>query len=411
MASKHNRVVIVGGGFGGLFTALNLSGTGEVTLLSNEDHFLFTPMLYEYMSREVEAWQIAPPYQELLGESVNFIHGTVTGIDFPTREVAIEEGRQRIAYNILVLAVGSVSNFEGVAGTSEHALPFRKLADADALRERMVATIDRISTDSQPQEARRAATFVVVGGGASGVEVSTKMADLLHKAFARRGLPGEPRALILELEDKIVPGMDDKMRAHVEEALKKSRVEVQSKAKVLQVTASGVHFEHDGKETDLEAAAVVWAGGVAVNPLVKKLDLEKEKKRSLIVVEQTLQARGYENVFALGDIAHYANADKELDGTAQLAYQQAGLVAHNVRALLSGENLETKYFKEMGTSVSLGTESAAVEVGGHVIAGALGREARFAMYTARLPTWHHRLRVGPSWFFGGNEPQLIGGER
>ena len=124
-----------------------------------------------------------------------------------------------------------------------------------------------------------------------------------------------------------------------------------------------------------------------------------------------LQARGHEQVFALGDIAYYEDTDPKLPGTAQLALQEAGLVARNIKALLSGKQLQTKHFVELGEAVSLGTERAAVLTGGQAFGGALARQARFALYTSRLPTWHHRLRVGASWFFEGTQPRPLGLQR
>jgi NADH dehydrogenase len=165
-------------------------------------------------------------------------------------------------------------------------------------------------------------------------------------------------------------------------------------------------FEHDGEQTEMEAAAVVWTGGVRINPLIEKLQLEKER-RGLLVVEPTLQARGRSEVFALGDIAFFPDASPQLAGTAQLALQEAGLVADNIKALFAGRELRTKHFQELGEALSLGTEHAAVLAGGKAFGGALARQARFTLYTARLPTWHHRLRVGASWFFGGTAPRPL----
>src|SRR5688572_25349866 len=167
---ERARILVVGGGFGGLFTALELAGAGEVTLVANEDHYLHTPLLYEYLSGEVEAWHIAPPYRELLDDKVNFVQGAVTDVDFERKEVAVAGRVRRPRYDHLVLAVGGVTNFWGVPGAEEHALPFRKIRHADDLRRRMIQTLDRIQPDAAPQDARRAATFVVVGAGASGVE-------------------------------------------------------------------------------------------------------------------------------------------------------------------------------------------------------------------------------------------------
>jgi NADH dehydrogenase len=406
MADKSARILIVGGGFGGVFTALALAGACEVTLVSTEDHFLFTPMLYEYLSGEVEAWHIAPQYKELLDERVRFIHGGVTDIDMSAREAGIAGRAERVPYDVLVLAVGGITNYAGVEGAEEHTIPFRKIAHADRLRQRMIEALDRVPPDLSPQDVRRRLTFAVVGAGASGVELSTKMADLLRDAFERRALRGEPRVMVIEMGGEVVPGMGDEIRTFVEEALRESRVEVHTRTRVRRVTATGLGFEHDGELTDLEAAAVVWTGGVRINPLVEKLGLEKDR-RGLVLVEPTLQARGHKEVFALGDVAFFPDASPQLAGTAQLALQQAGLVADNIKALLSGRELRTKHFQELGEALSLGTEHAAVLAGGKAFGGALARQARFTLYTARLPTWHHRLRVGASWFFEGTTPRPL----
>ncbi|MBA3438299.1 MAG: NAD(P)/FAD-dependent oxidoreductase [Pyrinomonadaceae bacterium] len=407
MQQGQPRIVIIGGGFGGLFTALELTNAGEVTLISREDHFLFTPMLYEYVSGEVEAWHIAPRYKELIDDQVRFVQGAVTEVDLAQREVAIEGRVRRIAYDVLVLAVGGVSNYAGVEGAEDHAIPFRKIAHADQLRQRMIETLDGVPPGSAPQDARRAATFAVVGAGASGVELATKMSDLLHDAFRRRGLSGDPRLLLIEMGDRVVPGMGGEMREFVEEALEKAHIEVHTHARVRRITPDGLVFEHNGEQTELQAAGVVWTGGVSVNPLVVNLNVEKDQ-RGLIIVEPTLQVRGHSDVFALGDTAYYPNVSPSLAGTAQLAYQQSGLVARNVRALLKGAPLDTKRFTELGEALSLGTENGAVLAGGRAFGGPLARQARFALYTQRLPTWHHRLRVSSSWFFEGTAPLPLG---
>lgn len=407
MASEKARIVVIGGGFGGLFTALDLASTGEVTLISDEDHFLFTPMLYEYLSGEVEAWQIAPPYKELFDDEIRFIQGDVTDVNLDAREVSIAGRDRAVGYDVLVLAVGGATNYAGVEGAEQYTIPFRKLADADTIRSRMNQTLDGIAPDLPPQDAQKIATFAIVGGGASGVELATKMADLLNDAFARRGLRGQPRVIVIEMADQIVPGMDDDLRAYVIDALSKSRVEVHTATRVRRVGPHGLTVEHNGKQEDWAAAAIVWNAGVKVSPLIEKIALEKEEKRKLIVVEPTLQARGRPEVFVLGDIAYYPDASPTLSGTAQLAYQESGLVAQNVRALLAGRKLQTRHFVELGEALSLGTERAAVLAGGKAFGGPLARQARFAMYTSRLPTWHHRLKVGASWFLGGKAPQPL----
>ena len=392
------KILILGGGFGGLFTALELAGSFDVTLVSDADHFLFTPMLYEYLSGEVEAWHIAPRYDELLDDNVHFVQAAITGIDLVAQSVSLA-GRESLNYDALVLAIGGVTNYVGVEGAEEFTLPFRKLSHADNLRHRMVATLDRIPPDFAPLDARREATFAVVGAGASGCELSTKMADLLRDAFKRRALQGEPRVLVIEMGDRVVPGMGDQIREFVEDALDKSGVEVHTNTRVVKVTSGELTFEHEGKHESLKTAGVVWTGGVKMSPLIEQLDVEKSK-RGLLVVNPTLQLSQHVNVFALGDIAFYPDATPTLAGTAQLAFQQATLAGRNIKAYMEGNEMHTKHFEELGEAISLGTERAAVLTGGKAFGGALARQARFALYTSRLPTWHHRLRVGASWFLG-----------
>jgi NADH:ubiquinone reductase (non-electrogenic) len=206
--------------------------------------------------------------------------------------------------------------------------------------------------------------------------------------------------------DRVVPGMGDQIREFVDEALHKSRVEVHTLTRVINVTSDGLTYEHNGNREFLKTSAVVWTGGVRMNPLVEQFDVEKTN-RGLLVVKPTLQLSTRDNVFALGDIAHYKDAAPTLAGTAQLSFQEATLAASNIKALLSGKELQSKHFEELGEAISLGTERAAVLTGGKAFGGALARQARFALYTSRLPTWHHRLRVGASWFFEGTTPRPL----
>src|ERR1043165_8470037 len=405
MTQPNSKIAILGGGVGGLFTALDLAGAGEITRVSDEDHFLFKPMLYEYLSGEVEAWHIAPNYSELL-DDVKVVRGAIRSIDLETRSVGVAGRNAALTCDVLVLALGATTNYWGVEGAEEFTVPFRAIDDANHLRRRMTEALDRIQPDAAPQDTRAALTFAVVGGGASGVELSTKMADLLRDAVKRRALRGEPRVMIIEITDRLVPGMGDEIREYVERELERHRIEVHTQTRVARVTEKTLTLEHNSRETAIQTAAVVWVAGVRVNPIIESLKVQKDK-RGLIVVAPTLQVREHENAFALGDMAFYPDVAPTLAGTAQLALQQAHLCARNVRAFLGGEELKTKHFTELGEALSLGTEHAAVVSAGKVMAGPLARQARFAMSTARHPTWPHRLRVGASWFFEGTQPRPL----
>jgi len=405
MGNDKSKILIIGGGFGGLFTALDLAGTGDITLINEEDHFLFKPMLYEYLSGEVEAWHIAPDCNELLDNQARFIRGQVTGIDLNARTVGLADHKE-LSYDVLVFSPGAITNYAGVEGAEEFTLQFRSLDDANHLRRRMTEALDHIQPDAAPQDTRSALTFAVVGGGASGVELSTKMAALLRDAVKRRALRGEPRIVIIEMADRLVPGMGEEIREFVEDALENERVEVHTETRVVRVTEKDITLEHKNERLEIKTAGVVWVAGVRPNPLIDSLTVERDR-RGLIVVEPTLQVRSHPDIFALGDAAFYRDVAPTLAGTAQLALQEAHLCARNVRAFIEGGELKSKHFVELGEAVSLGTEHAAVLTAGKVMGGPLARQARFAMYTARLPTWHHRLRVGASWFFEGTAPRPL----
>jgi NADH dehydrogenase len=201
--------------------------------------------------------------------------------------------------------------------------------------------------------------------------------------------------------------MGDDIRAVVEDVMDEKRVELFTDTRVVKVTPRGVELEHAGERQTIDAAGVVWTAGVRINPLVERLDVEKTKN-GLVVVAPTLQARGRKEVFALGDIAHFPAVPPTLAGTAQLALQQARHVARGVQELIDGGVPSAGHFEELGEAVSLGTDDAAVLVEGRVVSGKLARQARFALYTTRLPTWQHRLRVGAAWFFGGKSPRPLG---
>ncbi len=404
MANK--KVTIIGGGFGGLFTALDLSETADVTLISETDHFCFRPLLYEYLSGEVEAWHIAPDYKELIDEKINFVRGEVETVDFNAKQIKVSKRKELLDYDALVLAVGGTTNFWNVAGAEEFALPFRDIADADKLRRRMVDALDLVSPTLAPQDARARLTFAVVGGGASGVELSTKMSDLLVDAFQRRGLKGEPHVLLVEMSDRLVPGMGEDIRDYVEKTLREKHIDVHLQTKVLEVKPNSIVSEHNGKQIEVETVATVWTAGVKVNSLIEKLDLPKDEY-GLIRVKPTLQVEDFDNVFALGDIAKVESVEPKLAGTAQLAFQESTLAANNIKAFFGGKRLKTKHFEDLGEAVSLGTHNAAVLVAGNVVGGVIARDARFALYTSRLPTWHHRLKVGASWFFEGTTPKPL----
>src|SRR4030095_53943 len=298
---SRKRIVILGGGFGGLFAALGVSGSGDVTLVSDEDHFVFTPMLYEYLSGEVEEWHIAPRYTELLDDNVTIVQGSVTGIDLSSQSVTVEDRDEPLTYDALVLALGGLTNYAGVPGAEQYSIPFRKIQHADRLRQTMVAALDRVPPDLPPQDVKHALTFAVVGGGASGVELSTQMSDLLRRAFKRDNPSGEPRVLLLEMGDRVVPRMGEPIREYVQQALIDAHVELHTLTRVVKVGESTITTQHGGTQEGMESAPVGGGAVVLINPVVERLSVAKNA-RGLLNILPTLQLVEHANVFALGDI-------------------------------------------------------------------------------------------------------------
>ncbi len=404
----QKRIVIVGGGFGGLFCALNLSESCCVTLIDPTERFLFTPMLYEYFSGEFEAWQIAPKYTDLLPEGKGFLHGKVSAIDFKTQTVLLEAPEEQLGYDVLILAMGSAPNFGDVEGAAQYALPFRKIEDAGMLRLRLTAAIaERTSGEKAAASVRsKILPVTIIGGNSNGVEIAAKIAELLQATVNQRELPLQIQTTIVERDERILPDADDNLRAKVSEILKQLNVTVLPRARTVKVTPTSIDVERNERWETLGSAVTVWTAGIEGNPLVQHLHIPTNQAGQ-ILTWPTLQIQTHNNVFALGDAACCENAAKSLYGTAQLAYQQANLVADNVKSLLAGKELSNGHFKDLGEALSLGTTSGAVEIGGHVMTGSLARLTRFAAFLGRLPTWYHRLKVAPNWLAGGNKPKIL----
>jgi len=405
---RKKRIVIVGGGFGGLFCALNLGGNHIVTLIDPTDRFLFTPMLYEYFSGEFEARQIAPRYTELLPEGTGFLHGKVNAIDFNAQSVVLEAPEETLDYDILILAMGSVVNFGDVEGAAQYALPFRKIEDAGMLRMRLTAAIaERINGRKASAPAlNKILPVTIIGGNTNGVEIAAKIAELLRATVKQRELPLQIQTTIVEQGDTILPESGQKLRLKATEVLKQLDITILPRAKTVKVTPVSIDVERNERWETLGSAVTVWTGGIQANPLVHHLHTPANQAGQ-ILTWPTLQIQTHNNVFALGDAAHCANVEPSLHGTAQLAFQQAQLVADNVSSLLSGRTLASGKFKDIGETLSLGTSSGAVAIGGHVITGRVARLARFAAFLGRLPTWYHRLKVAPELLTGGNRPKLL----
>ena len=384
--TEQNRICILGGGFGGLYTALRLvqldwekSQKPEIVLVDQNDRFLFSPLLYELLTGEMQSWEIAPPYEELLQNTgIRFYKATVSGIDTEQKRVELLNGPE-IPYDRLVLAMGGETPLDMVPGAISHARAFRTLDDAFALEEKL-----RILEESDREKIRVA----IVGGGYSGVELACKLSDRLGE----RG-----RFRVVEMANEILRNSPEFNREAAKKALDERGVWVDLETKVESIAADRISLEYKGVVDEIPVDLVIWTVGTRVSPLVENLPV-KHNQQGKIVTTSTLQVVDNPNIFALGDLAETFDAEgKQVPITAQAAFQQADYVGWNIWASLTNRPLLAFRYQHLGEFMSLGVDNATLTGLGMKMEGTFGYIARRLAYLYRLPTLEHKLKVGFNW--------------
>ena len=388
-------MIVVGGGFGGLTTALTLAAATDgppVLLIEPQERFLFLPLLYELLSGELRRWQIAPRYADLLaGHGVAWLQERVVTINHAERELRTD-GDRTLNYSALVIATGGRANSFGVPGVSEHALAFRSLADVERLQE----LVRRLRLRLRPLQR-----LAVVGAGASGVELACKLADLLAGAAVIE---------LVEQGPELLPGSKAFNREQAHLALQQRDVRLRTHTRVAAVLADGLELQRGSPDPSatapgesLRCEAVIWTGGVA--PCVPGLDPPIGlDRRGRLPCDAELRVIGTEGVFALGDAAACPlgadashPATTTAPATAQVAYQQAACVAANLQHLRHNDALEPFQWNDLGEMLGLGVGQATLTGMGLTLAGPAAFQLRRLAYLARLPGPLHRLRVAGGW--------------
>ena len=386
MTEQTARICILGGGFGGLYTALRLveldweeSQKPEIVLVDQNDRFLFSPLLYELLTGEMQSWEIAPPYQELLQNTgIRFYQATVSDVDTDQKQVHLQDGPE-ISYDRLVLALGGETPLDMVPGATSYAYPFRTLTDTYALEENL-----RILEESDKDKLRVA----IIGGGYSGVELACKLAD----RFGERG-----RFRLVEMADGILRNSPDFNRDAAKKALDERGVWIDLETKVESIAADSISLEYKGVVDEIPVDLVIWTVGTKVTPLVQSLPI-KHNKRGQITTTATLQLVDNPDIFALGDLAEILDAEgKQVPSTAQAAFQQADYTAWNIWASLTNRPLLPFRYQHLGEFMSLGVNNATLTGLGLKMEGTFGNVARRLAYLYRLPTLEHKLKVGFNW--------------
>ncbi|MGK7957877.1 MAG: NAD(P)/FAD-dependent oxidoreductase [Crocosphaera sp.] len=378
---KSIDICVLGGGFSGLYTALYLSehpqvksGEWKITLVERNDNFLFTPLLYELITGELQRWEIAPTYQKLLaGTSIKFCQQVVKKIDLDNRQVKLDND-YNLGYDYLVLGLGTQNYWADIAGLKNHALTFRNLQDLEQLQAKIhyLETLDR-----------KHLRVAIIGGGPNGVELSCKLADRLEK---------RAEVLLIDRGNQILKGFSKGVRNASYRALGSRRVQLYLNTYVEEIKEDFITLSHGEQIINVPVDMVIWVAGTQSKPLIKSLNCQQNTSGKLLV-HPTLQLMDYTEVFALGDLAEITNKKIEIPATAQAAYQQANCVAKNIAATIQGKPLKSFKYLHLGDMLTLGRRTAIISSYGINISGQLGGIMRRLAYIFRLPTMRHRLQV------------------
>ena len=402
------RILILGGGFGGLTTARELErllspGEAQITVVSRENFSLFTPMLPEVSSGNLETRHVVTPVRAQLRRS-RFILADVRRIDLAARSVdlvhTLSGTEQTLHYDQLVCAVGSVTSTFGLPGIAERSLPLKSLEDAERLRNHAIAMLELADGSADAVERKRLLTFVFVGGGFTGVEAAGEMVDFFKSIlrFYPRIGSDEIEIYLIEGGKKLLPELQAGMGEYSAGALEQRGVHVWLEALVSGASDDALELK-DGRV--LRTATIVWSAGVKPSPLVAELSIATGRGGS-ITVAPDLSVPGYPGVWAIGDCASIAGPDgKPYPATAQHAIREGPVLAANIAATLRGRPTTRFAYEALGMMASLGGRRGVAGIRGRWLltgwwAWALWR----TYYLARLPGLDRQFRVAFDWTLG-----------
>gem|GEM_PF-19431 len=394
------RVVILGAGFAGLNAARGLDGAPvEVTLVDRQNHHLFQPLLYQVASAALSPANIAWPIRRLLRHQRNarVLLGEVESIDRERRRLRLAGG-ESLAYDWLVVATGASHSYFGNDHWARHAPGLKSIDDATAIRRRLLLAFERAEMEPDPEKRRCLLTFVVVGGGPTGVELAGAVVELARKALAddfRTIDPRQARVVLVEAGPRVLAGFPDSLSRRAERDLVRLGVEVRLEQPVTGCHAEGVELGDDF----LRAGVVLWAAGVQASPVGDWLAVETDKSGRIPVGPRLTLAED-ERVFVLGDAARVLDAaGRELPGIAPAAKQQGSYAARSLRALLRGETPPPFRYRDRGQLATIGRRAAVISYGRLRLRGRLAWWIWGLAHVYFLIGLRSRLLVGLQWLW------------
>lgn len=413
--SLRKRVLVVGGGFAGLSLCRALDGAPvEVTLIDRTNHHLFQPLLYQVAIAGLSPAEIAAPLRSVLGGQSNASVrlDEVVGVDLAGRTLSLREGPP-LPYDLLVLAPGARTSWFGHDPWVPLAPGLKDLDDAVEIRRRVLVAFEHAEREQDGPLRRALLTFVVIGGGPTGVELAGAIAELsstvLHRDF-RNIRPDLCRVVLVEGGDRLLPSMDPRCSDEAGRALRALGVDVRLGQRVADVTAESVR----AGEERIDCRTVLWAAGVRASPLLECLGLPLDEG-GRVRVESDCSLPGRPEVFVIGDAARFEDGGTALPGVSPVAMQQGRFVARQIRRTLASQERERFHYVDKGSMATIGRSLAVAQIGGATFSGTLAWTLWLVVHIAYLIDFRNRIAVllqwAWAWMFFRRGARLITGHR
>ena len=399
---NKTRVLILGGGFGGLYAALEFEKRRdpdfEVTLISQDNFFLFTPMLHEVAASDLDLTHIVNPIRKML-RHVHFFEGEVRSVDIIKRQIVVAHGfdghTHSLEYDHVVFALGSVTNFYGIPNLAETAIAMKSLGDAIGLRNRLIEHLEEADTECARNQRESLLTFVVAGGGFAGVEAIGSINDFLKAA-----LPYYPnlrsemvRVVLVHPGEFVLPELGEELGRYAGRKLAERGIEIRLNTKIEAVTLKGAQLS-DG--THVITRTLIWTAGTSPHPLLENIPLPKERQR--LKVNAAMGVEGYPGIWALGDCAMIPDENGGYQPpTAQHASREGKVLARNIVANSRGKDLIPFRFNTLGLLASIGRRTGVARILGVNFSGFVAWWLWRTIYLLKLPRLEKKLRVALDW--------------
>ncbi len=398
--SDRKHVVIVGGGFGGISAAKKLKKADVgITLIDRQNHHLFQPLLYQVATAALSPGDIATPIRALLRrrEGLQVLLGTVTSIEKEQHYVELENGR-KIDFDYLVLAPGAQYNYFGNDDWEKHAPGLKSIGDALQIRERILMSLEKAEQLEDPKLREPYLTYVIIGGGPTGVEMAGAIAEIAKRNMMRdysTFSKNETCIFLVEAAPRILNGYPESLAEKARETLEDMGVRVLLDTPVTDIGSNKVSFS----EGTIETPNIIWAAGVAASPMLSSLNTEQDRT-GRVVVEDDLSIPDFDNIFVIGDAAHKKDEDgNPLPALAPVAMQQGDFIGKLIRNELRDKERPSFHFTDKGTMATIGRAKAVADIRGFKFSGFFAWILWSVVHIFFLIGFRNRFRVFVEWMW------------